>query len=762
MKSRNLILPMALIALGTPLYISSGQAQPENQNWAALPSKDKVFASVQSMLRERKYAEALKEAQAVLQEPVLSPNDKVRFFKAASTASVNLTPPDLNGANALAEKLIADPTIGNSAKIEAFELLSNNYLLTLSGQNLDEMDLAPAFAALDKALNLPNLSPEDRALALNKKAALFSQEDQHEQAAALYKQIEDLDVRENTKHQAKRQYASALYQQGKVEEAKAIFKQIKVDIYPLYLLLGQKDLAALEIKRVLADESRTETERYHAYTQLPAWDRHAAETYFPKFAETDPDRALSFVGRYRMFVLDSAATPETINFFEWGGPYLLRAPKLSAADYVMVKHKYINALATNGKLTPALQEAQAASNDQRLPATKQFWAKLVAAGLNSKDGSEAIKLIAANKALPETERAAAVLDATRTILRANNTLAAQNLSKAFEGLFAKRSPATITAKFTDKAPYDIAEWLTSPIRKDPKSSAKLNRPYGDNLEFLLLTDSAVTGRQAGTSKEATGDSETDLHVAADKDGLHIFQYAYDSRGQEAIDKLIGGGSFEMYLAPGDHQAYITFLADFPSGQVDTGFNSMYPNANFRWPSKENGTIRTSTRFLGNGFGQSYFLSWELFYDKLPANGDKWQFDSIRWTRSGGFSFGGSESVHNRSSWGDIVFSGLTPQNLNAIKRTIVYQAVDKYKKAKHIAKPVGNWADNEVGDPAFHDAKVQPLLTTLDSYVGRVTKDMTAADVDEIFEKAVPGWMEIEFIVDEMRAQYLEEQMMAK
>jgi hypothetical protein len=142
--------------------------------------------------------------------------------------------------------------------------------------------------------------------------------------------------------------------------------------------------------------------------------------------------------------------------------------------------------------------------------------------------------------------------------------------------------------------------------------------------------------------------------------------------------------------------------------------------------------------------------------------DKWQFDSIRWTRSGGFSFGGSESVHNRSSWGDIVFSGLTPQNLNAIKRTIVYQAVDKYKKAKHIAKPVGNWADNEVGDPAFHNAKVQPLLTTLDSYVGRVTKDMTAADVDEIFEKAVPGWMEIEFKVAELRAQYLEEQMMAK
>jgi hypothetical protein len=149
------------------------------------------------------------------------------------------------------------------------------------------------------------------------------------------------------------------------------------------------------------------------------------------------------------------------------------------------------------------------------------------------------------------------------------------------------------------------------------------------------------------------------------------------------------------------------------------------------------------------------LSWDTFYDKLPHNGDKWQFEAFRWTRSGGFSFGGSESVHNRSSFGDIVFSGLTPERISAIKRAIVFKAVAKYRAAKGITQPVGNWADPETGDPAFYQTKVEPLLTTLDAYAGKANKDMSAADVETLFREAVPGWMELEYRVAALRAQYL-------
>jgi hypothetical protein len=152
----------------------------------------------------------------------------------------------------------------------------------------------------------------------------------------------------------------------------------------------------------------------------------------------------------------------------------------------------------------------------------------------------------------------------------------------------------------------------------------------------------------------------------------------------------------------------------------------------------------------------------LFYDKLPANGTKWQFESIRWTRSGGRSFAGSQSVHNRSSWGDIIFSGLTPENPIAIKRAIIFKAVAKYRDAKKITSPVGRWADAELGDPAFYQNDVAPLLAHLDNYADKVNENMTPSDVETIFTEAVPGWMEIDYRVAALRKQYLEAKLFAR
>jgi hypothetical protein len=225
-----------------------------------------------------------------------------------------------------------------------------------------------------------------------------------------------------------------------------------------------------------------------------------------------------------------------------------------------------------------------------------------------------------------------------------------------------------------------------------------------------------------------------------------------------MNGLVGGGAFEMYLAPGEQQAYYTFLTEMPKGGINPDdFITMYPNAGFRLPSLKDGTLRTETRATDKGFATHLFLDWQLFYDKLPTNGVKWQFEAIRWTRSGGFSFGGSESVHNRSAWGDVVFSGLSDENLNAIKRRIVFKAVAKYREAKRPVNEIGSWADPDLADPGFYAAKVAPFVAKLDEYAARVTKDMTAADVETLYNEAVPGWMDADFLIQAMRTRYLEE-----
>src|SRR5690606_24074016 len=152
--------------------------------------------------------------------------------------------------------------------------------------------------------------------------------------------------------------------------------------------------------------------------------------------------------------------------------------------------------------------------------------------------------------------------------------------------------ASITCRFIDDAPFDIGSWLASPLRRDPAATAALDRPYGSNLEFLLLTDSAVTGRNVGAADEPGDDHKTDFHIASDAQGIHLLLFAHDSRTADVLNGSVAGGSFEIYLAPGDRQAYYTFLIDLPDGRVDPqGFITMYPNARFRLPSIGQGTMR---------------------------------------------------------------------------------------------------------------------------------------------------------------------------
>jgi hypothetical protein len=356
-----------------------------------------------------------------------------------------------------------------------------------------------------------------------------------------------------------------------------------------------------------------------------------------------------------------------------------------------------------------------------------------------------------------------LLRAARTALRANNTASARTLYTSYRGLLAPLKPASINSEYSDTAPHDVSGWLASPLLKNAATVAKLDRPYGDNLQFLLDTDASTTGRQAATSKEPTGDSDTDFAVACDEEGIHFFLNAHDTRADDVVNGLASGGSFEMYFAPGEHQAYYTFLSNMPKGGISPqGFITMYPNAQFRLPSIEDGTMRTQTLRTGSGFATQFSLAWELFYDKLPENGTRWQFDAIRWTRSGGFSFGGSESVHNRSSWGDVVFSGLSDARLNQIKRRIVFKAVQNYRSAKRVTGVLGNWADTELGDPAFYNSKLEPLIKTMDAHAEKVKKEMTPAEAEVLFREAVPTWIEIDHRVATLRAQYLKEKLLAQ
>jgi hypothetical protein len=188
---------------------------------------------------------------------------------------------------------------------------------------------------------------------------------------------------------------------------------------------------------------------------------------------------------------------------------------------------------------------------------------------------------------------------------------------------------------------------------------------------------------------------------------------------------------------------------------------MYPNRQFRQARAKDGTVRTVTMPVDKGFATYLFYAWELFHDRLPGDGDRWQFDMIRWARSGGFSWAGSQSVHNRSSWGDIVFR-LAAGDISAIKRNLIFKAWTKYKQEKNpsLNGAIDFWKDAELGDPQFYRERLSPVVERLDELGKKVSATMTPEDVERLYTEAVPDWMEFRYRAAELRRVYLEEKLL--
>lgn len=791
MKKYFLPLIAASIILSAPLAVSA--ATPQELN--------KQYNDIRTTIRQRKYTDAVQAADAVLADKELSPKDRARFLALAAEASANQGASQYAAARAYYEKIIEDAAIDNTAKIDAINGLADAYIKSLTGQYLDRMDLAPAHNTLNRALQLPELKAEERALALLNIGRLYDREDKNQEAIDTYLQIQKLDVSDATKDKAWQAIIDVYVKEvlfdddatarEATQNAVTIAQKQGFDLLSLYNRMGDFNAAKELLLKVLDDPQSTDAQRWAAFSQLPCFTRSSglgrvdgrsnpvefrallreiqevSSKYLPGLLEADPSRGSILLTTFKeapvspnIFYYSTNASPD---YVAWAGAILSHVPKLSDKDYILVKQKYGDALAAQGDIGQIVPELQGTAEDARVDESTKFWAKLASASLVPR-GRSISEIVGEQKTLSEKEKAQAILDAAQTVLLAGKDSGAQNLYEAYKKIVPDLPTATIKSTFMEQAPTDVGSWMNSEQVKSGKNRAQFDRPYGDNLKLLQETDANVERAATSESKNA-GDRNTDFYVATDSQGIHFFIYAHDEHAQKVQDGLLRGSEFETYFAPGENQPYYWLMPKLPNTPARfsaSSFVTMYPNANWRMPSTEDGTFRSDVRRVKDGFGITMSFSWELFYDKLPRNGTKWRFESIRWTRSGGFSFAGSQSVHNPSSWGDIVFDNLTPQNITAIKRAIIFSAVQKYQEAKRVTSPVMRWNDAELGDPAFYQRDVAPLLARLDGYAARTKEQMTDADIEDIFQNAVPGWMELEHNVDGMRAQYLKNKMLAK
>ena len=129
-----------------------------------------------------------------------------------------------------------------------------------------------------------------------------------------------------------------------------------------------------------------------------------------------------------------------------------------------------------------------------------------------------------------------------------------------------------------------------------------------------------------------------------------------------------------------------------------------------------------------------------------------------WVAEGGFTWG-SGQVHELNKFGTLKFAGLE-KIMPDIKRQLVMAAWGKYKKESGAVLTF--WNDEQRGDRKFEAEVVIPLRDKCTEWGKLVKADMDAATVEMLFKEAVPVWNEFQFVVDDLRTQYLQKQLLSE
>lgn len=273
----------------------------------------------------------------------------------------------------------------------------------------------------------------------------------------------------------------------------------------------------------------------------------------------------------------------------------------------------------------------------------------------------------------------------------------------------------------------------------------------------LITDVA-TGRVAveKTDKDTQG-ARIEVSTACDVKGVHVYLRVADQNARAVEDGFAGGKVTEMYFAPGDNRPYVCFggSASEPLAYL---FNTSYTWEGYqrlvKGDPESRCNMKAETFFTDDDYVLHYFFPWDAFYQNLPSAGSEWKLECI----ADGFSWGGSQGVHESSSWGRVVFN-LKPEELTAIRRRILLKNVKTWNRGGNrsfaTVATFDRWADPVIGDPAFYRDSLEPLEQKLAAYAKRVTPEMTDADVNDIYEHAVPLWIGLKHVIDRLRRNYL-------
>lgn len=374
-----------------------------------------------------------------------------------------------------------------------------------------------------------------------------------------------------------------------------------------------------------------------------------------------------------------------------------------------------------------------------------------------------LKKFPVSKDLTAKARSQALLQAGKVAMTAEKESAAVALDAAYQKLFAPEPTKEFVIRFAEEPVFGISDFLKM---KDQPHPQLMDRKYGGNMDFL--TTDVSTGDRTGNMGSGKILNYNKFYAFCDENGLHLIFAIPAADPLAAMSGLAPSGSFEMYLAPGKLQPHNCFLIDIGKS-VNHVYSTIYNNPMYHRIRENNpDDIRTEARAGEKCVWQYLFLDWNNYYNCLPENNTEWDFENLHWASfMGGYGWNGAKSIHGHSTWGRLKFKLTKAQEakirFHVLTRAKSFYEMEKRFISRNFDEPmpgaIKHWEDPVLGDPVFNETKIKPLIAKLDSYLPMVKTGMSDEEIRKVYNEAVPGWYNIIYTINGLRANYLQDKL---
>ena len=368
------------------------------------------------------------------------------------------------------------------------------------------------------------------------------------------------------------------------------------------------------------------------------------------------------------------------------------------------------------------------------------------------------KAVFGNRAPAPEERLTILRRASHKFFRAYRYEVARMIENEIQqNMFIPFARPSYDVKFDRQAPQSADSWARSPHYADWGRMFTAFEVSGKMIDLNQKRDIErhLKGCDAPKPDPAY---RTGLQVLCDVSGVHFYGRLADPQPQDFVLKKRTAGEVEFNLRPGRDADfhYTAFLKDLPEVNDPYEVEWALPSRKYKLGADY---IRKDAALTPDGVAVHVFVPWQMVYTCLPLGGTTWGLGFGRHgTDAQGKSFsytvcGARVQELERSL--ELRFQ-IAAGDLRELKRGLVVAAFTTYDTLRNDKnESLFLWSDPTIGDRDFYARDVAPLLAELDAAGQRVRDGLPDKDVDLFLGQHVPRWLEVRYIIQNLRAAHL-------